>query len=164
MTTARWQRAGGCLLTLSILVTASAGCGPACGPFVVTVEGQPMAMFRGVAARIPEDRDGGGYVVAVFNHQEMDCRRLFDASRQKRDDELMVRVYFTRNRPGNIAVNFSNNMGRQLDLVREPAQVGDTVEICIHEPSVHEGSMAYGRRRVVVQGRIAAEFCGDEPK
>jgi hypothetical protein len=149
---------------MAAVVMSSGGCGTTCEPFRVTVEGQPMPMFRGVAARIPDDLDGGGYVVAMFNHQEMDCRALFDALRRKKDDELMVRVYFTRNAPANIAVNFSNDMGRKLHLVREPARVGDTVEICIPEPSIHEGSMAYQRRRVVVQGLVTAEFCGDEPQ
>ncbi len=155
------RQASRLLILISPLVMASSGCGPACEPFRVTVEGQPIQMFRGVAARIPDDRDGGGYVVAVFNHQAMDCRAFVDAFRQKKDDELMVRVYYTRNAPGNVAVNFSNDMGRKLQLVREPARVGDTVEICIIEPSVHEGAMAYQRRRVVVQGLISAELCGD---
>lgn len=158
------KRASRRLCLMSAWLISFAGCRPACEPFRVTVEGQPIQTFRGVAARIPADRDGGGYVVAVFNHQQMNCRLLFDSSRQRKDDELMIRVYFTRSAPGNVAVNFSNDMGRKLELVREPARVGDTVEICINEPSVHEGSMAYQRRRVVVQGLISAEFCGDAPQ
>lgn len=161
MTATRLKQASQLLFLMPALVLSWAGCRHSCEPLRVTAEGQPMQMYRGVAARIPDDRDGGGYVVALFNHQEMNCRLFFDSSRPKKDDELMVRVYFTRNAPGNVAVNFSNDMGRKLELVREPARVGDTVEICIGEPSIHEGAMAYRRRRVVVQGLISAELCGD---
>lgn len=160
----RLKHVSALVFPLSAVVIVSAGCRRACEPFRVTAEGQPIQTFRGVAARIPADRDGGGYVVAVFNHQQMDCRSFFDSFRRRKDDELMVRVYFTRNSPGNVAVNFSNDMGRALELVREPARVGDTVEVCIKKPSVHEGSMAYQRRRVVVQGLMSAEFCGDAPQ
>ncbi|MGQ0734129.1 MAG: hypothetical protein ACT4QD_10770 [Acidobacteriota bacterium] len=138
-----------------------AGCGPGCSPLGVTAEGQPVETFRGFAARIPDSEDGGGYIVAVFNHPDMDCETFLAAGRKARDDELMVRVYYTRTGRGNISVNFSNDMGRRLALVRAPRQVGETVEICLDEPSVHTGPLAYQRRRVVVQGRVSGVLCGE---
>ena len=146
------------------VVIASAGCQGRCEPLSVTAEGLPVKTSQGVAVRIPESQDGGGYIVAVFNHAEIDCRTFVEAAHQKRDDELMLRVYFTRKRRGNVSVNFSNDGGRRLELVREPAKVGDTVEICLKEPSVHSGPMAYQRRRVVVQGLVSGVLCGDQPK
>jgi len=129
-----------------------------CPPLKVTADGQDVRMMPGFAKRVPEADGGGGYIVSMFNHGEMDCATYLKTSRPVKDDELEVRAYVTK-KVTSQGVNFSTELGAKVFVVDEPRKAGDKISVCVPEPIVHTGDMAYKNKKVVVQGLLTGGFC-----
>lgn len=136
---------------------------PKCAELRVAVDGTPI---EGLTHTIGVQDRRGGFVVHVFDHDQVTCEGAVRGVRTPQPNEVAVHVYVGATEALR-AIGFGEHTEQRIAarLERRPAKAGDRISICVpEEVTFTPSSGRFTGRAVSVVGRFEAEFCGSQAK
>lgn len=136
---------------------------PACPELRVAVDGDALT---GLTHAVGVQDRRGGFVVHIFDHDQITCDGAVRGIRTPQAGEIAVHVYAGKT-DALRALGFGEHteQGIKARIDRRPEKAGDRIAICVpDEVSFTPATGRFAGRTVSVIGRFEAEFCGSQAR